>query len=145
MQPLLWNRTYTSVKRIHGLTPSHGIPFIFIGTTLHYTHFMLRITCFNCQTLSNQGICEKTNLIDPQHVGVEPRQYLSVSYEHDLGLLIPWCGPQHVGVEPSQCLSVSYEHGLGLLIPWCGPQHVGVEPSQCLSVSYEHGLGLLIP
>ena len=56
-----------------------------------------------------------------------------VSYEHDLGLLIPWCGLQHVGVEPSQCLFVSYEHGLGLLIPWCGPQHVGVEPSQCLS------------
>ena len=81
----------------------------------------------------------------PQHVGVEPSQCLSVSYDHGIGLPIPWCGPQHVGVEPSQCLSVSYEHGLGLLIPWCGPQHVGVEPSQCLSVSYEHGLGLLIP
>ena len=37
---------------------------------------------------------------------------LSVSYEHGLGLLITWCGPQHVGVEPSQCLSVSYEHAL---------------------------------
>ena len=73
-----------------------------------------------------------------------PSQCLSVSYEHCIGLLIPWCGPQHVGVEPSQCLSVSYEHGLGLLIPWCGPQHVGVEPSQCLSLSYEHGIGLLI-
>ena len=81
----------------------------------------------------------------PQHVGVEPSQCLSVSYEPGLGLLIPWCGPQHVGVEPSQCLSVSYEPGLGLLIPWCGPQHVGIEPSQCLSVSYEYGLGLLIP
>ena len=59
-------------------------------------------------------------MVDPQHVGVELSQCLSVSYEHGLGLLIPWCGPQHVGVELSQCLPVSYEHGLGLLIPWCG-------------------------
>ena len=81
----------------------------------------------------------------PQHVGVEPSQCLSASYEHCIGLLTPWCGPQHVGVEPSQCLSASYEHCIGLLTPWRGPQHVGVEPSQCLSVSYEHCIGLLTP
>ena len=49
-----------------------------------------------------------------------------VSYEHGLGLLIPWCDPQHVGVEPSQCLSVNSDSELAslLLLP-CGPQRQG--------------------
>ena len=30
----------------------------------------------------------------------------------------PQYGLKHVGVEPGQCLSASYEHDIGLLIPW---------------------------
>ena len=45
------------------------------------------------------------------HVGVEPSQCLSVSYEHVSGLPIHCCA---VGVEPSQCLSVNDDHVIGL-------------------------------